>query len=309
MAKRKKEKVSVSFHHMMRRDDDPKSENLLPITQAEFEQLLDNIEHQAPVDMTDEDTKRRVRSGSLVPFFQFERRTSQLAFAKFEAAYSGHSFKNSDFGKIERDSINQREFNCLLYLSKGGRLFVGAQYLGAYGSYFDLRYAISRYLPNSSDVVDFVYRDDTFTLADVRPKEIQIDVTNASHKLHEDNVLGKRSAIVLKRTKKGDEWEKAAKKQIFPLFQSKAEDRAEKLAKTLNDLGLFSVEEGEILNGKMVLEVGKGQQTVYLFEPLNFATKFPLDVPLNKDGHPKVKPVRNAMEEVLKNQILKKLGV
>lgn len=308
MAKRRKEKVSVSFHHMMRRDEDSKGDDLHPISQEDFDLLLDRIEHQPAVDMTNEDVKRQVRMGAIVPFFKFERRSNQLAFAKFEAAYSGHSFKNSDFGKIERDSINQREFNCLLYLSKDGKLFVGSQYLGNYGSYFDLRNGITRLLPQASTVVDFVYRDDSFTLADARPKEIQIDVTNEADVLHQDNVLGKRSAIVLKRTRKGDEWESEAKRKILPLFQTKAEDRAEKLSKTLNELGLFSVEQGEIVNGKMILEVGKGQQTVYLFEPLNFATRFPLDVPLNKDGHPKLKPVRNAMEFVFTQQILKKVG-
>lgn len=308
MSKRRQEKVSVSFHYMVRRNTEEEDGDNLPLDQNEFEELLEKIESQPLIDVSDEETKRLVRMGKIVPFSKFKRENSQLAFAKFEAAYSGHSFKNSDFGKIERDSVNQREFNCLLYLTKTGRLVVGAQYLGNFGSYYDLRNGITRFLRKGSQVIDHSFRDDSLSVDDAKPKEIQIEVTKPATSLHADNVLANRRAIVLKRSRKGDDWEEAAKSKIWPIFQSKHENRAEKLAKTLNEIGLWSVENDELVNGKIVLDVGKGQKTVYLFEPFNFATRFPLDVPLNKDGHPKTKPVREAMAHVLKENVIKKLG-
>lgn len=308
LPKKRKEDVSVSFHYFARKSKSKNSEELEPISQGDFDTLCFAIENQPYVDMSDPKIRDQVRFASLIPFHKFYRKSERCVFGTFEAPYSGHSFQNSEKGKIPARSINQREFHYCLYLSAAGRLYVGSQYLGNYGSYLDLKFALKKLIPDGNRILDFAIRDDSFSLDDVVPKEIQVDVSNASDEIHKDNVLGRKSAIVLKRQKKGDEFEVAARDRIIPLFKSKAKDRAKKLANTLNDLGLFSVEEGEITDGKMIVEKGRGQQTIYLFEPVNFATKYNLDVGLNSDGHPVVEPIRKAMFEILRNKILKKTG-
>ncbi|GAB5480720.1 MAG: hypothetical protein Pars92KO_04770 [Parasphingorhabdus sp.] len=308
MPKKRKENVSVSFHYMVRPNKDKKADGYDEISVADFDGLCDVIEKQPKPDTTDPKTLERLRFGTLIPFANFKRMDARCVFGTFEAPYSGHSFKNSEKGKIEANSVNQRQFHYCLYLSGSGRLYVGSQYLGPYGSYLDLKLAIKRFMKNGSSLIDFAIRDDSLALSKVVPKEIQIDVSNASDEIHRDQVLGRKTAIVLKRDKKGGDFEAAARDRILPIFNSKSKDRAKELAKTLNDLGMFSVEEGEITDGKMVIEKGRGQQTIYLFEPLNFATKYNLDVPLNSDGHPKTKAVRKAIYKALEQNIIFNAG-
>ncbi len=302
MPKQKKEAVSVSFHHFQWRPDEDGGQPR-GISQSEFDSLVQGITNSSQLDVADAAIQSSIRAGELLPFYDVERETSQLLFGSFDAAYLGHAFVNSEKGKIEANSLNLRRFGFLLYLASSGKLYVGTQYLGNYGSYGDLRSAIKRLLPNGSRTLDFAYRDDSLEIGNLVTKEIRIEIASGST-ISSDAKLGARRVLVLRPDEK-EKFSREIANKFFDMLSDTSLTKRSKIKALLREVDLQIAETDEIESAKMIVTAGRNQQTLYLFDGANFATKFPLDdVQLNQDGHPEAQPLRKAMHHSLAARII-----
>lgn len=133
------ESVSVSFHFFEKgtRQEDG---HFKPskFVKKDFDELLRKIEAQPEPNLKDHNDFDGVKSGRIVPFLELEHINDRTFFGLFRSAYWGHSFENTEKGKIAAESLNLRNFCFLLYYSESGRIYLGCQYLGNYGDYGSL---------------------------------------------------------------------------------------------------------------------------------------------------------------------------
>lgn len=303
-----REVVSVSFHHLKYLEDPQDRESSRGFSEGEFSELLAKIEGQIPPDMGDALVFERVRSGNIIPFYDFERHSKRCAFGRFKAPYTGHSFENSDHGKIEAKSVNQRLFNYMLYHTKDGRIFVGAQYLGTYGGWGHLANGLTGFFDQKNKILTTSIRSQGYAFDSVYPKEIKIKVSKKSKTIDGKNVLTNEQVISLQKGEDSDHFEKAARSGILSILKMPIADRNEELRKALKNAGLQEFDDFDIEDCVVIADVSNGSKSYHIFDNGLRATKFYLDVGLDPDGLPLMEPTRKEMRKVFKEQILAEIA-
>lgn len=306
VASKKTEKVTTSFHYLVKRGEEDGTFD--GFSHSEFEKLLDGIENQEEVDLADPITLERVRFGRVVPFSQFEKKDGRTAFAKFKAPYSGHAFNNSEKGKISAESVNQRTFDFMLYYAKDGKIFVGAQYLGNYGGWLPLAYSLKQILGDPSGIAASSFRNDLIYLENAHPKELRVNIHRQAKRLAEDPTVAAKAMVAFQRVERGDRFETETKKSLFQLFGKSPDLIKKHLIKELKNNGLTEIDEDEIENCVVIADVNGREKRFYFLDQLNVATRFPVHVGLDDDGHPFEGPLRKKMLDLLEDQIVSKLG-
>jgi hypothetical protein len=304
----KHERVSVSFHYLARLTGDGEEMKVQPFTPADFEKLGTILKSQKLPDLTAPGILDSVKFGKIVPFFDFEKKDDRCYFGKFKAPYSGHSFENSEKGKITAGSVNQRNFNYLLYLSTDGKIYVGAQYLGNYGGWLPLSKALKRMLGSPSKILSTSFRNDLVNMEKAAPKEIEVTIHHQPSKLTADPSRVLRKKIIFQRSESGDEFEKHTKKKLFPLIGKDPQTIRNALLSDLKANGLTEIEDKDIHDCTIVVDVNGKEAKIHFFDQSNVATRFPMQVGLDGDGHPVTSQVREKMLEALSDQIISKVG-
>lgn len=296
----------VAFHFLEKglRDE---TGNFMPSTfvQAEFDALLDKIESQPTPDISDKDQFEAVKYGRLVPFYELKRVGDRLFQGKFDAAYFGHSFRNSEKGKISAESINQRVFHFLLYLSESGKIYVGTQYLGLYGDYTGLKKAILRYLGLGSSVRSCIIRSDAEDLKGLTPVDIRVTLARRPDDVASKALLSSSSMIAFKADPT-PEYKRAVQSKLFSLLGQPQQKIKAAVAELLNETDAYSVSEDDIENCVITARKpkGRGSTSIYLFGDGSKATKYVLDVGLDQDGLPYTDQARKEMIRRLKEDVL-----
>ncbi|MDO6416601.1 hypothetical protein Q4F19_19615 [Sphingomonas sp. BIUV-7] len=303
MARRSKDLASVSFHFLQRETED-RNGSIIPYTTDEFDFLCSGIENQPWPDFDDEAQKERLRIGTLVPLRNFERVNSRIASGTFQTSYSGHAYHNTEKGKISAQSLNQREFLYVLYLSDDGKIFVGAQYLGNYGGYETLKWGLTRHLHSRAGLRSYSFRRDIHEAHTIRPKEIRINIM-ASGRLDQDNVLTKKRVVVLQRSGGKDEaFEEAAREVFLPFVSSDDPGKIAALGQMLSANHLMSADDEDVQNCVLIADVDGREKRFHVIGDSQFATKLHLSVPYNIDGHPEYSVTAQAMVSMLHSQII-----
>lgn len=300
------ESVSVSFHFLQkelpRENDLPE---IHPFTQHEFDALAEKIKAMPAPNLKDINDFDGVKSGRLIHVEEFERRDQRCFFALHHSAYWGHSFQNSDKGKITAQSLNMRPFQFLMYLSDDGKIYIGCQYLGNYGSYGEISRSIMKMLGLGGKVRAHSFRVDGEDFKNATPTEVKIDLYAKAKKIDDKNALGSSSMVAFKKTANDDTFELSVREQLLALVGRPTADIKRGVAKLLNENELFSVADDDISNCKVVVRKKKGgTKTVYLFANGQFATKFHLEVDLDDDGHPLQDKARSVMYKKLADEII-----
>lgn len=304
MPKRQKDLATVSFHYLQREIEKQGQSETQSFTSDEFDFLCEHIKDQPWPDPDDPETKEQLRIGTLVPFRNFERVNSRIARGTFQNSYSGHAFHNTEKGKISADSLNQREFQYLLYFSDDGKIFIGVQYLGNYGGYETLRFGLMRHFLRREGVRSYSFRKDVYEASTVRAKEIRINIASSGRD-DEDNALTKRRMVVLQRSKRKDEaFEDAARDTFLQIMSSDAEDKKDQLVQLLSANNLMSAADEEVQNCILLAEVDGREKRFHVIGDSHFATRFPLSVPYNIDGHPEYVPTAEAILKALEREII-----
>lgn len=289
------ERVFVSFHFIAKPDGSA-------FTVGEFDTLCDRIKAYPAVDIKAPKNVALMRTGNLVPLTNFERMDKLKAFGAFHATYSGHSYENNEKGTITSRSINIRKFYYLLYLSKTGRIYIGAQYLGTFGGYGDIFYAIKKLLPLT--VISSSIRSVSYLMKDLSPKEVRLTIRRPAAAMGKKASLVEKGVVSLQRSEKGSPFEDAVKKRILPILKMPLDKRRDALIKELEASGIFEFKDDELANCHVIVDVNGRQETIYLFDNGVHATKFAVDCDLTGDGHPEPDKLKAVMVKLLDQQVI-----
>lgn len=305
MARYKREAVTVSFHYLRREQREDGGElKVIPFSEAEFATLTQRLKSLKPLDLTDEDVRDRLRFRGMAPIEKVQIVNDRTVFGTYRGSYWGHAFENTERGKIPAHSINLRPFYFLLYLSESGRIYIGAQYLGQYGSYIALKNTIVHLLDNSKGVVAHSFRLDAAAFQKVEPKEIWIQVAKQSPSLASGNVFAEGALIAFKPSERGSAFGAEVKRRLYPVLGTSKDKIQHAVAGIVKESKLLDVDDEDIRDCTIVGEVNGKRKTIYMLGQSSFASQFPLEVGVNEDGHPLPEPTKKAMLEVLSDQII-----
>lgn len=300
----KKEEVTVSFHYMNRVSEDGSTE--IPISKDEFKSISAYLTSLIDDNFSNEQKNDQIRYRQIAVFQKVDTEGENYISGIYQGSYWGHAFKNSKAGKISADSINLRPFCFLLYLSESGRVYVCSQYLGTYGGYTALSNSIFRSFSSKKGIVSRSFNLNATSLEDADPKEVVISFSRASDSITSANKYGASTAIVLKSRDGNSEFPERMRQDFLRHANKPADDIKKLIAQVLKDQKLIELNDNDIIDCKMVLMQDGHKKTVSLFEPSHFATRFPANVDLDQDGHPKYEPMRIKMKEMLANKIIAK---
>lgn len=305
MAKKNKEEVSVSFHSLIRQKKSKNKElESVEISLDEFQLLIDAIKRRPKCDMGDDDVLTRLRYGLEVSLESSKVINERTFFGVYRAPYTGHAFDNSAKGKISADSVNLRPFHYLLYLGISGKIYLGSQYLGHYGAYQAISNTIRGMMLDGGTVHSQTFRLDAYDYQNIDAKEVKVTFVKKPAIISSKNLFGTGGMIAVKKVGKDDGFEQKVAERLFPLIGRRPETIKMEVAKLLSENELFEVSDDDIENCTVIANVNGKQKTIYLLEGGNFATKFPISVPLNEDGHPLYEETQSAMLKVLQEQII-----
>lgn len=303
MPKPKQETVSVSFHYLTR--GQKKGDELVnvPFTQTEFDALFAVLDAKPKIDLTNPSAADRVRYRLEAPIDRVTRHDQQTVTGTFRGAYSGHAYDNTAKGLIPANSISLRPFHFLLYLSESGRIYIGSQYLGQFGGYGGLQRTICDAIANRDGVESNSFRLGGAFYKGAVPKEVHVSFADRSGTIAKDNKFGRRGVIVF--TKDGNEgFEDKVSKRLFPHLGKPKGDMKKAVADLIGESELLGVKDADIEDCTVVAAINGRRTVINMIESGSFATRFPLDVTVNADGHPDYEPTRIAMIDKLKGEII-----
>lgn len=304
----RKDKVTVSFHYLIRVVEGPDGEpKNAPFTAAEFKKAMERVAATPPIDTSTQEGVDKLRFSSTAPVEDVVEVEPELYFGKYKGIYTGHTYHNTAKGEIPYNSASVRNFYFIAYRSKAsGRIYIATQYLGQFGDYTGLRNTIARAFSEKKGIDSRSFRNSSTSFEKVKAKEIIIEYMKPGANAGSANSFGKISTIVLKRSGDGAEFAAATRKRLFSLFQSPKDKIKAEVAKILKEDQLIAVSDNDILDCIVLAEVDGRDTKYYFINDSNRATHFELAVGLNVHGHPDVDQLRTAMREMLKGRILKK---
>jgi hypothetical protein len=305
MVRRKKEEVSASFHFLLRATTGARGNQIIvPISITEFEALFKKMQSQREFDKTNEADIDRLRLRNEAPLSNLKMENPRIITGTFLASYWGHAYDNTHKGRISADSVNLRPFHFVLYLAEGGRLYVGCQYLGLYGGYEPLKKTLTGMMPVSKEIQSRSIRLGASYYRNAQPKEIRVDIANRSRSLTSRSSTGGKMMIALSRADKDDPMVERVRSHILPLFGKKQGDIKKAVAAFMNQSEVVAIADEDVLNCTVLAEMNGKQATIHMFENGLHATKFPINVPVDEEGHPANKETCKAILDVLNSHVI-----
>lgn len=301
---KKDELVAASFHYLCRVVVEKGKRREIPFTEAEFSALFDALEKKPKLNKDDAAALDRVRFRLDAPIEEVEREGAQKIFGRFQGSYWGHSYLNTEKGEIPANSVNLRPFFFLLYLSKAGRIYIGAQYLGHYGGYTALERTVRDLLNSEDRIESHSLRLSGVHYKDVQAKEVQVRFSAKPTSIAAKNRITDRGMFVLRKAGKNDGFEEQVAKNILPFVGRPVSAVKKQIASILNESSLIDVEDSDIVDCTLIGDLNGKRQTIYMIDSGSFATRFPLDVKIDAQGHPVQADAKAAMMKVLEDEIM-----
>ena len=305
MATKKNEAVTVSFHYLSRTVEvegaEPREH---PFTIDDFSALFSRLASKPQIDVSDEASANRLRFRQDVPIDRVVRIDDRTIFGTYRASYWGHAYENTERGTIPADSISLRPFHFVLYLSRSGRIYLGSQYLGLFGGYLAIQRTISSLLGGPGEITSRSFRLSGAAYRGASPREVKVTFANKSHSIASGNQFGNSGVVVFKKTGKTDGFEDTVTRRLFPFLGRPISEIKRAVAELTNESQLIAVQDRDIEDCSIVAIMDGKRRNIPLIEKDSFATRFPLNVPLNADGHPEFDPTRVAMTTILRDEII-----
>lgn len=306
--KHKIDEVTVSFHYLVREKKNDDGEVVEDeITENEFEKIYNKLKALTAADLKDEATESEIKFGHLVTIQKLEKYDDKYISGIYEGPYWGHSYKNSEKGEISASSLNLRPFFFLLYLADSGRVYVASQYLGNFGAYTHLKNTILNVFANRKGLVARSFNATLDHLKNFEPKEVEVRFARKPSDIAGGNTYGLTGAYTFGKQYIDDGFEEETKKGFLaPLLEGKTKKEIRKsISAVLKQKDILEVDDDEIEGCKVVVQIGpKNTKTIQLLDHKDFATRFPVDVDLKVDGHPKYEPLKEEAIKILKHVII-----
>lgn len=303
--------VSLSFHYLVReKTNEDKTEEEIEITEAEFSEIasglstLKGITQQLMRGTLDEETIREFRLRHKVAIDRLDVSGPNFISGVYRNAYWGHSYENSEHGYVSAESLNLRPFFFQLYLAQNGRVFIASQYLGNYGGYEALKKTILSFMRHKSQIVVKSFNMSNAYIQHAIPIAVEIEYSKKSEHIAADNVYDSSRAIVFKSGPEGDGFAEAVRRDFLSLEGKDFKDVRKAVASFMSKRELHAVNDDDIAGCSVIAKVKKKEKVIHLLDRRNYATRFPVDVALNSEGHPEYDDIKDKAVDVLKNEIL-----
>lgn len=306
MAQRKREEATVSFHYLVREKRvTGKLPEAIPFSIDQFKSFCDRLLGLADIDLTDEETCKRLKRAINSPVEMCEMIDDRTLFGRFRSLYTGHSYDNTDVGEIPDSSVSLRPFFFLAYLSESGRIYVGSQYLGQFGGYAGLYRTLRLLLPQSDAVASYAFRHDSTSYVGANPKEIRVNFSRKPKEITGAHEFGQRGAMTFKRTSnKDEEFNIAVTTRILSKLGQPQAILKKAVADMISGNEILALRDDDIEDCTVVATVNGKDRTINIIEVGHFATRFPLDISDYVKGHPHREKSKMAMINLLKKQII-----
>ena len=287
----------------MSRVQGPTSEaKRIKFTIEDISRLHSHLEEMEKLNLQDEATADKVRYRNLAPIIKLEQKDERTLFGQYQASYWGHSYENSKKGTIAADSINLRPFFFCVYLGEAGRIYIGSQYLGNYGGYTAIKETILKAFDKRGEITSTSFNFARENFKNATPKEVIVNYHKKGSKIINGSQLAQKGLLTFRMGKDDENLKDEVKEKLLDIDSPAKVKKA--LSKILKDSSLIEVDDDEIENCRVIVDVNGHQKTIYLIEGSNYATRFLLELGVNKEGHPEFEPMKKKSISVLQEIIL-----
>jgi hypothetical protein len=114
--------------------------------------------------------------------------------------------------------------------------------------------------------------------------------------------------IVFKKGRKDEEFSPIISDRLLSRFGQGEASLRKAVADLMNESELLDVNDDDIEDCTVIANLNGKRHTIHMFENGSFATKFPIAVPMNSDGHPLAEPTKSSMLKLLKDEIISRGG-
>jgi hypothetical protein len=135
-------------------------------------------------------------------------------------------------------------------------------------------------------------------------KEVKVTIAKKGQSIASSNIFQQSAVIAFKKQNKDDGFEEEVSKRLLAFFGQPLNTIKKAVASILKENELMDVSDEDIQDCTVVASVNGSRKVIYLMESGLFATRFPLDVPLNSNGHPKYDETKQAIIKTLETEII-----
>ena len=305
---RAKDRVTASFHflNIKFQSEDGAEATYEGFDNSQISGFKDRLLALPPIDLNDEQIQTLMRFKKLVPIEDLEQVDERTFFGKYRGAYWGHGYVNTHAGYIPPESISLRPFYFVLYFSTDGKIYVGTQYLGQFGSYTALKNSLTRIFSGNYQIAVHSFRSEAENLENVEPKEVRIVVASTSKNANSDNNASVERLTLLKPLGRGSPTQTAIKKTLLSSYKQ-PEKLREEVSKILRKDEIISFDDDDIVDCVIVAELHGRPFVMHLMQEGVRATQFEIKkVTYESDGHPSRTCVKEGMIEILEKRVLSK---
>ncbi|MEP0942231.1 MAG: hypothetical protein ABJH63_18585 [Rhizobiaceae bacterium] len=307
MAKRHKSGlITVSFHYLVKHipnESDADNPAEFPFTQNEFERIVGRISNNTPLDETDPRVIEKIKLGRDLPFSGYKEASPGVHFGNFDGAYYGQQYRNNVHGLISADSLNLRPFNYLITLLRDGKILIGVTYHGQFGDYEGFRSCVSHLLRGNYQIASKTIKSISADIGNGSPTELKVTYRRASDRPERRSVFGTSGAIAIKATEYGDGFGEEVGR-IAQNVRGSVTQRKDALARLINQGEIFELDSDDIIGCTALVREEGRTRTVYFLGENNFATKFGLNVNVDRDGVPNRQQIEQEMLRTMREKII-----
>jgi hypothetical protein len=309
LAHKKREEAAVSFHYLVReKRSDGEAPEVIPFTTDQFQAFCKCLIEQTDIDLTDENTCKRLKAAVNSPVEQCEMLNDRTLFGRFRSLYSGHAYENTDVGEIPDSSVSLRPFFFLAYLSESGRIYVGSQYLGQFGGYTGLYQTLRLFLRQDGAVTSHSFRYDSTSYSGATAREVRVNFSRKPTEITGSQKFGHRGAMTFKRSSsKDEEFNVTVREKLLAKMGQSDAVLKRAIADMLNENDVLSIRDDDIEDCTVLATVNGQSRTINVIEAGHFATRFPLEVEDYIKGHPDRNNAKKGMLKLLKEQIISRV--
>lgn len=308
MAKRHKNNIiTASFHYLVKtvpNEDDHENPLEVPFSHAEYSRIIQRISDNTPLDERDPEVISRIKAGQDLPFSGYTLIDPDIHFGNFDGAYYGQEYRNNILGIISADSLNLRPFNYLITRLRDGRILVGATYNGQFGDYEGLRRCLMFLLRGGNGQI----HSRTITsisdeIGNGIPTELRLTYRNANNRPERRGIFGKTGVVAIKNTEYGEGFTEEVNR-LAQNAQGDTRARQRFIAQLVKQGSMIELDDDDIVGCSAIVRENGRTTTVYFIGGNNMATKFRLDVEINRDGIPVRNQVRDEMIRVMREKVM-----
>lgn len=307
--KAKKEAVTATFHYVVRVDVNDNDEPIdTKIGMQEFHDAMQRLAAMPAPDLSTQEAVDKLRFSTTVPIFGLSLVEPDLYFGMYKGVYTGHTYENTARGIIPYNSASLRQFYFIVYRSaSSGRVYIGTQYLGNFGSYTELKNTITRSFTNKKGLDVRSFRNTYSSFQKVDAQEIVVEYMRSGENAGASNTYGRGpKTVVLKKSGDGLDFASETRKRLFSKMSGPVAEIKAEVAKILSEAELVTVSDNDILNCTVIAQTDGKTKTYHFINESIFATPFPISVLMTVDGHPDPAQLKPLMIKLLKEEILKK---